>query len=241
MLKGRKVSKRFGGVQALRALDFDVEKKKIVGLIGPNGSGKTTLFNVITGFYVPEEGEIYFKEKNITKMKPYKISRLGIGRTFQIVRPFEDLSVLENVTIGVLYGNKNINSTKEAKREAERILEYTGINELKDKPAGSLKLVERKRLEVARALATEPELLLLDEVFAGLTPTEMEKSIDLIYSLRDEMGVTLFMIEHVMKAIMNTCDKIIVIHHGEKIAEGVPEEVANNKDVIEAYLGDYHA
>jgi len=241
MLKGRKVSKRFGGVQALKALDFDVEKKKIVGLIGPNGSGKTTLFNVITGFYAPEEGEIYFKGKDITKMKPYSISKLGIGRTFQIVRPFEDLSVLENVTIGVLYGNKNINNTKEAEREAERILEYTGINELKDKPAGSLKLVERKRLEVARALATEPKLLLLDEVFAGLTPTEMEKSIDLIYSLRDEMGVTLFMIEHVMKAIMGTCDKIIVIHHGEKIAEGVPEEVANNKDVIEAYLGDYHA
>lgn len=241
MLEGIDITRRFGGLIAIMNLDFSVEQGQIVGLIGPNGSGKTTLFNVITGFYPADTGKILFKGKEITHNKPHQIAKFGIGRTFQIVRPLLGLSVLDNVTIAVLYGRENMSSMTKGRTRALEILNFVGLETKKDAPAHSLVVAERKRLELARALAIKPELLLLDETFSGLSDTEIQDAIKLIYRIRDDLGITIFLIEHVMKAVMGTCEKIIVMHYGSKLAEGKPEEVSKDPSVIQAYLGKRRA
>lgn len=241
MLKGTHVTKRFGGLTALSRVDFEVRQGEIVGLIGPNGSGKTTLFNVISGLFKPESGEITFEGRRISGIAPHKIATMGVGRTFQIVRPLMDLSLLENVTIAVLYGREGIHDMKLAQERATLILNFAGLGDKAHAYPGQLILEDRKRLEVARALASSPKIILLDEVFAGLNPTEIKGAVDLTFKIRDEYGVTVFMIEHVMKAIMGTCSRIMALHHGVKIADDEPEAVANDPQVIDAYLGATYA
>ena len=241
MLEGIGVTKKFGGLVAVSNFDFSVEQGQIVGLIGPNGSGKTTLFNVITGFYPADGGRIVFKGREITRDKPYQIAKLGIARTFQIVRPLLSLSVLDNVAIAVLYGRENMSSMAKGRMRALEILKFVGLESKKNVLAHQLVAAERKRLELARALAIKPEFLLLDETFSGLSDIEIQEAIKLIYRIRDDLGITIFLIEHVMKAVMGTCEKIMVIHYGVKLAEGKPEEVSKNPSVIQAYLGKRHA
>jgi branched-chain amino acid transport system ATP-binding protein len=241
MLEGTGVTKKFGGLVAVSDFDFSVEQGQIVGLIGPNGSGKTTLFNVITGFYPADGGRIVFKGREITRDKPYQIAKMGIARTFQIVRPLLSLSVLDNVAIAVLYGRENMRSMAKGRTRALEILKFVGLGSKSNILARQLVAAERKRLELARALAIKPEFLLLDETFSGLNDTEIQEAIKLIYRIRDDLGISIFLIEHVMKAVMGTCEKIMVIHYGVKLAEGRPEEVSKNPSVIQAYLGKRHA
>jgi len=237
ILEGEGVSKYFGGLAAVLKVDFHVDQGEIAGLIGPNGAGKTTLFNLVSAALVPKPGAIRFKGENITGLKPYKICRMGVARTFQSVKIFANMPVLENVLLGSLFGTPTGISPADAGREASELLEFVGLSAMKATLAKDLTLANQKRLEVARALATKPELLLLDELMAGLNPTEVAQAIELVTRIRDK-GITIFMIEHVMKAIMSVCDRIIVLHHGEKIAEGTPQEIANSKKVIEVYLGE---
>jgi branched-chain amino acid transport system ATP-binding protein len=241
MLEGIGVVRRFGGLTAVNQFDFQVEKGRIVGLIGPNGSGKSTLFNVITGFYPADAGRIIFRGEDITRRKTHEIARLGIGRTFQLVRPLLGMTVLENVATAVLYGRDQEGSMTKARGRALELLRFLRLDEKRDLPASGLVAAERKRLEIARALAIRPSLILLDETFSGLNETEVRESIGLIFKIRNELGITVFLIEHVMKAVMETCEKIIVIHYGVKLAEGSPEEVSRNPAVIDAYLGQKHA
>ncbi len=238
MLTGRGITKKFGGLVALSNLDFEVQDGEVVGLIGPNGSGKTTLFNVISGFYRPNEGTLIFKGRRIDGRKPYEIARMGIGRTFQIVKPLLAMTVLENVAVGVLYGRQGEMEMKKALEKSEEMIHFTGLQKKMHVRAANLALADRKRLEIARAMATRPEILLLDEVFAGLNQAEVEEAIELVRGIQDRYRVTIFIIEHVMKAIMRTCRRIIVVHQGIKIAEGAPQEVVGNRQVIEAYLGN---
>jgi len=237
MLEGEGVTKHFGGLAAVSNVDFNVGQGEIVGLIGPNGAGKTTLFNLISGALVPKPGVIRFKGKNITSLKPHQICRMGVARTFQEVKVFANMPVLENVLLGSFFGTSTGMSSADAAREATGLLEFVGLSEMRATPAKDLTLANQKRVEVARALATKPELLLLDEVMAGLNPAEVAQAMELVTRIRDK-GITIFMIEHVMKAIMNVCDRIIVLHHGEKIAEGTPQGIATSKTVIEVYLGE---
>lgn len=230
------VSKRFGGLQALSRVTFDLPEGQILGLIGPNGAGKTTLFNVINGIYPPSEGRIVFQGKDITGMKPYYIARMGLARTHQIVRPLNDLTVRENVMVGACFGRENHN-IREANRIADQVLEFVGLIERAEQLAGSLNVAQKKRLEMARALASHPKLLLLDEVLAGLNPSEIATTTETIRKIRDQ-GITIIMIEHVMHAVMNVSDRVIVLDYGQLIAEGTPEEIVQNERVIEAYLGD---
>ncbi len=237
MLEGVHLTKSFGGLRAVSSLDFEIHEGEIVGLIGPNGSGKTTLFNLISGLYRPDEGRLVFKGKEITGKPPHVIARMGIGRTFQIVRPLPDFTLLENVRVAVLYGRGGVRDVKEATERAGEILEISGLSEKARLYPLNLALEDRKRLEIARALAIDPELLLLDEVFAGLNEKEIEKAVAFTFEIKQRFNLTIFMVEHVMKAIMGTCDRIIVLHHGAKIAEGTPEEVAHHPGVVSAYLG----
>ncbi|UCE33704.1 MAG: ABC transporter ATP-binding protein [Deltaproteobacteria bacterium] len=237
ILEGKGVTKYFGGLAAVSNVDFSVEQKEAFGLIGPNGAGKTTLFNLISAALTTKSGIIKFKGENITGLKPYKICRMGIARTFQTVKVFPDLPALSNVTLGFHFGMSPGLSSKDAVREATELLEFVGLSALKATPAKDLTLANQKRLEVARALATDPELLLLDEMMAGLNPTELAQAMELIARIRDK-GITIIMIEHVMKAIMNVCERIMVLHHGQKIAEGTPQEIATSEEVIKVYLGD---
>ena len=230
--------KSFGGVTALSNVGFHINTGEIVGLIGPNGAGKTTLFNVISGVHVPEKGKIRFKGSNITKMKPHNIARKGIARTFQITQSFGMMTVFENIMAGAVFGNEKKIHLKDAADEVERVMELTRLKEKARVPAESLTAPETRRLELARAIAARPELLLLDEVMAGLRPAEVNESMRLLLKIRDEMGMTIFMVEHIMKSIMNISDRIIVLEYGRQIAEGSPKEVSENPDVIKAYLGE---
>jgi branched-chain amino acid transport system ATP-binding protein len=238
LLEGKKVTKYFGGLPALKEVDFQVREKEIVGLIGPNGAGKTTLFNVISGIYPPGSGEVSFKGKKITGLKTHDICRLGIGRTFQIVIPFLSMTVLENALVGVLYGKHRSISMSDARRLALERLEFAELTDKKAALASNLTIADRKRLEMVKALATEPELLLLDEVVSGLSPTETVQAMELIKRIRNDLGITVFWVEHVMKAVMGVVERVIVLHHGEKIAEGTPHEMGNDAKVIDAYLGE---
>jgi branched-chain amino acid transport system ATP-binding protein len=237
ILEGMGVTKYFGGLAAVSNVNFHVDQGEIVGLIGPNGAGKTTLFNLISAALVLKSGVIKFKGEKISGLKPHQVCRRGVARTFQEVKVFTNMSVLENVLLGSLFGTPTGMSSAEAAKEATGLLEFVGLSAMRALPAKDLTLADQKRLEVARALATKPELLLLDELMAGLNPTETAEAMELVTSIRDK-GVTIFMIEHVMKAIMSICDRIMVLHHGEKIAEGTPREIATSKTVIEVYLGE---
>ncbi len=237
VLEVKDLIKDFGGLRAVSNVTFHVDEGEIMGLIGPNGSGKTTIFNCITSYFPITSGRVFFKGTNITGMKTHKICRLGIGRTFQVVRPLARMSVLDNVTASAF---SRVNSIKEARSEAERVLDFCALLGEKDKLAKSLPIGGRKRLEIARALATKPRLLLLDETAAGLNPSELDEAIELIKKIR-ESGVSILIVEHIMKVIMSISDRIHAINFGQTIAEGKPDEVANNRAVIEAYLGEEYA
>jgi branched-chain amino acid transport system ATP-binding protein len=237
ILEGEEVTKYFGGLAALSKVDFSVERGEIVGLIGPNGAGKTTLFNLISGALPLKSGVINFKGEKISGLKPHQICKRGLARTFQSVKVFGNMPVFQNVLLGSLFGKPTAVSSADAAKETTQLMEFVGLSAVSMTPVKDLTLVHQKRVEVARALATKPELILLDELMAGLNSTEVAESMELVTAIRDE-GITIFMIEHVMKAIMNVCDRIMVLHHGEKIAEGTPKEIATSKKVVEVYLGE---
>ena len=227
IIECQKLTKRFGGLVALEDVDLQVNDGEILGLIGPNGSGKTTLINCVAGFYAPTSGKVIFQGKNITGLKNYKVCRIGVARTFQIPRPFPRLSVLQNVIVGS-HGSQDI---------ALKSLEQVGLQQVKDTRAENLTTHQMRMLELARALATNPKVILLDEVMAGLNPTEMEETMALLGRIR-EAGLSLLWVEHVMRAIMKTADRLVVLHEGEKIAEGKPGEIASSEKVVAAYLGE---
>jgi branched-chain amino acid transport system ATP-binding protein len=233
LLEVRGLTKHFAGLTAVLDFDQSVKSGEILGLIGPNGAGKTTLFNLISGFLHPSKGKIIFKNKEVTGMKPAQICRLGIARTFQIVKPLGRMTVLENVMVGAFCRTKDPRKVREL---ATEVLEFTHQSEIMNKKAASLTLGDRKLLEISRALATRPDLLLLDECMAGLNSKEISVAIQLIGKIK-EKGITIIVIEHVMKAIMSISDRIVVLNYGEKIMEGNPEEVVNDQQVIKAYLG----
>ena len=237
ILEGERVTKYFGGLTAVHSVDFTIDQGEIVGLIGPNGAGKTTLFNLISGALPATAGEIRYKDKKITSLKPNKICKRGIARTFQLIKLFGNMTVYENVLLASLFGIAKHISESDAKTESLELLEFVGLSAARATPAKDLTLANQKRLELARALATKPELLLLDELMAGLNPSEVTQAMDLVTRIRDK-EITIFMIEHVMKAIMSVCGRIMVLDHGVKIAEGTPQEITNNKKVVEVYLGE---
>ena len=221
---------------ALCEVNFEIVEGEIFGVIGPNGSGKTTLFNVITGFLKANSGRVTFMGKDITGLPPHQICRQGIARIFQIVKPFSQLTVLANVMVGGMYGRNPASSMKQAKEKGTEILNFVGLGSKTEIVASQLTMAERKRLELARALAAQPQVLLLDELMAGLNPAETETAMDLVNKIKGS-GITVIMVEHIMKAVLGISDRVIVLNAGEKIAEGSPKEVVKNQQVIEAYLG----
>ncbi len=227
------ITKRFGGLIALNNVSLKIPRGKIVGLIGPNGAGKTTLFNIITGYIKPDKGKILFEGRDITGKPPYEISKLGIARTFQVPRPFLDLTVEDSVVAGAI----SRCGVKEAKKKAIDILKYTGLIDLKDKYCSELNIVQSKKVELARALATEPKLLLLDELGAGLNPKELQELISLIRKINREKGVTIVVVEHIIRMVLGVSEYVYVLHYGRLIAEGRPDKLIHNEKVIEAYLG----
>jgi len=234
LMEAKGVTKRFGGLTAVNAVDFRVERGEIVGLIGPNGAGKTTFFQVVSGFLAPEAGQVLFKGRSILGLKPHRISRMGMSRTFQIVKPFPEMTVLDNAMIGA-FGRHP--AARDARAAALRALELVGFADWAQRKAGELPVAGRKRLEVAKVMACEPELILLDEVMAGLTPSEHNDMIGAVKAIRAS-GVTVVVIEHVMPVIMQLCERIYVLHHGELICEGPPGQVVRDPAVIQAYLGE---
>jgi len=232
-LKLKNVSKSFGGLMAVGDISFEVNEGEIVGLIGPNGAGKTTLFNIISGLYYPDEGTVLFGGENITRLPSYRRARIGIGRTFQVVRPFE-MTVLENIMVPLLAHTRNMS---QAKKKAGEVMEMMGISQMAEALPDNLTLAQRKRIEVARALATNCKLLLLDEVLAGLNPTEISENLPLIRTLRDS-GVTILIIEHLMDALMAVSERVLVMDHGVLICSGTPDQVTSDACVIKAYLGE---
>ncbi len=234
LLQVREVSKRFGGLAALTNVSYFLNQGEILGLIGPNGAGKTTLFNVVNGFYPPTKGEVLFKGEKISHLKPHQICKLGIGRTFQVVRPLKRMTALDNVIASAFLRAKDKAAAEGIALEA---LRFTGLYEDRNVLSKGLPLGKRKKLEIARALATQPQMLLLDESFAGLNPSEQNELIDIIRQIRTK-GITIMVIEHHMKVIMSLSDRIVVLNYGEKIAEGTPKEITSNPLVIEAYLGE---
>ncbi|MBS7622780.1 ABC transporter ATP-binding protein [Candidatus Bathyarchaeota archaeon] len=237
MLVVDNVTKRFGGLRALNKVNVEVKRGEILGLIGPNGSGKTTLFNVIMGFYHPEEGRVLLQGEDITDLKPHQIARRGVGRTFQIVRPFGDMTVLENILVSGLFSVPRGGEHRKIEDRCHEILKITNLTERINDPADELSIAEKRRLEIARALALDPQLLLLDETMAGLTHAEVDQALQMISGIRKEFGLTMIVVEHVMRAIMSISDRIVVLSEGRKIAEGTPKEVSENEQVLTAYLG----
>jgi len=237
ILEVQHLTKDFGGLRAVDSLDLDIEEGEILGLIGPNGAGKSTVFNCVAGVFPPTKGHIYFRSEEISGRKPWDLCKYGLARTFQIVKPFASKSVLYNVMVGAF---AITGKTSEARERALEVLEYLNFEDRKDTRAGNLTIADRKRLEIARALATDPKLLPLDEVMAGLRPSEVDDMVSIIRRLR-EQGVTIFVIEHIMRAIMALSDRVVVIQFGQKIAEGLPQQVAADENVIKAYLGEEYA
>ncbi len=236
-LKVEKLVKYFGGLAAVNGVTFEVAQGEIFGIIGPNGCGKTTTFNMISGVFPPTSGKVIFKDREIQGQKPHAICKLGVGRTFQVVKPLGRMSVLDNVIAAAF---SRVSTMSEAREVALKAIEFCGLTGVRDTLAKSLPIAGRKRLEITRSMATRPELLLLDETAAGLNPTELIEAIDLIKKIRDN-GTTVVIIEHIMHVIMTISDRIHAINFGQTIAEGTPREVAGNKDVIEAYLGTDYA
>jgi len=236
LLEVRHLSKSFGGLQAVRDLSFVVDPGEIVALIGPNGAGKTTVFALISGFLEPDNGEVTFRGRSLRGLAPHRVNALGLARTFQIMRPFPRLSVLRNVMIAALGRHPD---PRQAEARAHALLVEVGLDARATVAAGALTLAERKRLELARALGTEPVLLLLDEVMSGLTPVETERIVELVRAI-NARGAAILLIEHVMRAVMSLAGRIVVLNYGERIAEGPPHEVARDARVIEAYLGEEH-
>lgn len=234
------LTRRFGGLDAVSGVSVTVELNSVVGFIGPNGAGKTTFINVVTGFLKPSAGRVIFDGSDVTGNRPWDVARAGVSRTFQIAKPFRDLTVRENVALGSMFGPGNSRSVAASLTDADEVLERVGLSERAEARPGELPIADTKRLELAKALAMKPRLLLLDEVMAGLRPAEIDNSIDLIRSLQKD-GLTIVVIEHVMKAILAVSDKVIVLHEGKRLAEGPPKEIASDDRVIEAYLGERYA
>ena len=237
MLKCTEVSKQFGGLQALKKVNFTVNSNEITGLVGPNGSGKSTLLNLISGVYNPDSGQIVFLEEDITKLPPYKICAKGITKTSQTVQSFPEMTAVDNVLISVLFNQKKSQNKTSAVSKAQELLGFVGLAKEKfDVPAKNLNVVELRRIQLAKALATNPKLLLLDELLTGLTPAECDEAIELIKQI-NKQGVTVLIVEHVMRVIMGLCDRVIVLQHGEKICEGTPKQVCTDENVVRVYLG----
>jgi len=234
LLEVHGITKRFGGLVAVNSLDVSVDTGHISALIGPNGAGKTTAFNVIAGFYQPTEGKVIFDGMDITNMRPDQVCKLGLTRTFQVVRPFRGITVLDNVMIGAY---NRTNNDKIAREKAYEVLKFMKMEKMANQTASGLPIALRKRLEIARALATEPKVILLDEAMAGLRPTETDEIIEVVRDI-SKQGIGILLVEHVMKVVMSLAENVLVIHHGVKIAEGTPDEIVRNELVIDAYLGE---
>jgi branched-chain amino acid transport system ATP-binding protein len=237
LIEVKDITMRFGGLAAVADVSFVLNKGEILGLIGPNGAGKTTLFNVINGFYRPTKGDVYLNGKKVTNLKPHVLCKMGVARTFQVVKPLQRMTTLDNVIASAFIRTK---SKKEAQELSFEVLKFTDLYDDMNVLSKGLPLGKRKRLEIARALATQPEIILLDEAFAGLNPTEINEQIEIVNKIRTEKGITILIIEHHMRVIMAVSDRIVVLNYGQKIAEGTPSEIGHNPAVIVAYLGEEH-